>query len=150
VECTVNGLGERAGNCSLEEFVMALKVRGDAYDRLWTGINTRELYTRQSAVSQMTGMVVQRNKAIVGANAFAHEAGIHLGRDSEGTLDLRNHAARGCRHFRVRPGAGKHSGRHALMTHRRAWASGCPNNRKRTFTPVQGAGGQEEGHYTTT
>ena len=76
VECTVNGLGERAGNCSLEELVMALRVRGDFY-RVRTGIQTRELYPSSRLVSKLTGVAVQRNKAIVGANAFAHEAGIH-------------------------------------------------------------------------
>lgn len=76
VECTVNGLGERAGNCSLEELVMALRVRGDFY-RLRTGVQTREIYPSSRLVSKLTGVSVQRNKAIVGANAFAHEAGIH-------------------------------------------------------------------------
>jgi len=76
VECTINGLGERAGNCSLEEIAMALKVRGDHYG-VQTQINTQELYPTSRLVSQLTGMLVQRNKAIVGANAFAHESGIH-------------------------------------------------------------------------
>ncbi len=117
VECTINGLGERAGNCSLEEFVMALKVRGDAYNRLWTGIRTPELYRASRLVSQMTGMVVQRNKAIVGANAFAHESGIH----QDGMLKERS------TYEIMRPEdvglsgsdlvLGKHSGRHALFTH---------------------------------
>ncbi|MDV7390618.1 2-isopropylmalate synthase, partial [Arthrospira platensis SPKY1] len=77
IECTINGLGERAGNCSLEEVVMGLRVRGDAFGGLWTAVKTRELYRTSRLVSQMSGMVVQRNKAIVGSNAFAHEAGIH-------------------------------------------------------------------------
>ncbi|MCB1101934.1 MAG: 2-isopropylmalate synthase, partial [Kiritimatiellae bacterium] len=76
VECTINGIGERAGNCSLEEVVMAMRTRGDAY-QVFTGINTREIIRSSRLVSRMTGMVVQRNKAIVGANAFAHESGIH-------------------------------------------------------------------------
>ncbi len=76
VECTINGIGERAGNCSLEELVMALKVRKDAYG-LDTRIRTKELFPASRLVSQLTGMMVQRNKAIVGANAFAHESGIH-------------------------------------------------------------------------
>ena len=76
VECTINGLGERAGNCSLEELVMALKTRVDAL-QVWTAINTKELYRTSRMVSQLAGMVVQRNKAVVGANAFAHEAGVH-------------------------------------------------------------------------
>ncbi len=76
VECTINGLGERAGNCSLEEFVMALKVRNDHY-KLRTNINTKRLFPVSRLVSTLTGISVQRNKAIVGENAFAHEAGIH-------------------------------------------------------------------------
>jgi 2-isopropylmalate synthase len=76
VECTINGLGERAGNASLEEIIMNLVVRKDYYG-LDTGINTEEIFRTSRLVSQITGMKVQRNKAIVGGNAFAHEAGIH-------------------------------------------------------------------------
>jgi 2-isopropylmalate synthase len=76
VECTVNGIGERAGNAALEEIVMALKVRADLFDAD-TGINTREITKTSRMVSSVTGFVVQPNKAVVGANAFAHEAGIH-------------------------------------------------------------------------
>lgn len=76
VECTINGLGERAGNAALEEIVMALRTRGDYY-KLNTGINTKKLCNISRLVSSITGMTVQRNKAIVGQNAFAHEAGIH-------------------------------------------------------------------------
>ena len=76
IECTINGLGERAGNCSLEEVVMALRTRSDYY-QLATGINTPRLVPTSRLVSNITGMLVQRNKAIVGRNAFAHEAGIH-------------------------------------------------------------------------
>lgn len=76
VECTINGIGERAGNCSLEEIVMAIRTRGD-YFNLETAINTQRLYPISRLVSRITGLAVQRNKAIVGQNAFAHEAGIH-------------------------------------------------------------------------
>ena len=76
VECTVNGIGERAGNCSLEEVVMALKTREDYYG-VETGINTKCLYYASQLLSRITGLAVQRNKAVVGANAFAHEAGVH-------------------------------------------------------------------------
>ncbi|MGI5816991.1 MAG: 2-isopropylmalate synthase [Armatimonadota bacterium] len=76
VECTVNGIGERAGNASLEEIVMALRTRGDEFDAD-TNINTQEIMNTSRMVSTLTGFVVQPNKAIVGANAFAHEAGIH-------------------------------------------------------------------------
>jgi 2-isopropylmalate synthase len=77
VECTMNGLGERAGNASLEEIVMAIKTRNDVFKGLYTNVNTREIYKTSRLVSKLTGMVVQPNKAIVGANAFAHESGIH-------------------------------------------------------------------------
>jgi 2-isopropylmalate synthase len=76
VECTINGIGERAGNCSLEEVVMALRTRNDRYG-LQTGIDTTKLYPASRVVSAVTGSRVQPNKAIVGRNAFAHEAGIH-------------------------------------------------------------------------
>ena len=117
VECTINGLGERAGNCSLEEFVMGIRTRADAYNGVWTGVNTKELYRASRLVSQLTGMVVQRNKAIVGANAFAHESGIH----QDGILKERT------TYEIMKPEdvgisgtelvLGKHSGRHALVTH---------------------------------
>jgi 2-isopropylmalate synthase len=77
IECTINGIGERAGNASLEEVVMALKTRHDAFGGYSTGIDTRQIYPASRLVSHLTGMIVQRNKAIVGDNAFAHESGIH-------------------------------------------------------------------------
>ena len=76
VECTINGIGERAGNCSLEEIVMALRTRNDYY-HFQTGIVTKKLVPTSRLVSSITGLEVQRNKAIVGRNAFAHESGIH-------------------------------------------------------------------------
>jgi 2-isopropylmalate synthase len=76
VECTINGIGERAGNASLEEIVMMLHVRKD-YFGLETGVRTEEIYRSSRLLSRITGVRVQPNKAIVGANAFAHEAGIH-------------------------------------------------------------------------
>jgi 2-isopropylmalate synthase len=76
VECTINGLGERAGNCSLEEIVMAVKTRRDFFD-LDVGIDTTQIVSASRLVSNITGFVVQPNKAIVGANAFAHASGIH-------------------------------------------------------------------------
>ncbi|SUA36722.1 2-isopropylmalate synthase [Neisseria zoodegmatis] len=76
VECTVNGLGERAGNASIEEIVMALKVRHDVFG-LETGIDTTQIVPASKLVSTVTGYPVQPNKAVVGANAFAHESGIH-------------------------------------------------------------------------
>ncbi len=114
VECCVNGLGERAGNASLEEIVMALKVRRDFW-KVTTGINTRQIYKTSRLVSHLTGIPVQRNKAIVGENAFAHEAGIH----QDGILKERS------TYEIMRPRdvgvpksllvLGKHSGRHAFQ-----------------------------------
>jgi 2-isopropylmalate synthase len=85
VECTINGLGERAGNCSLEEIVMALKTRRD-YFGLDVGVDTRHILAASRMVSQTTGFVVQPNKAVVGANAFAHASGIH----QDGVLKARD------------------------------------------------------------
>ena len=76
VECTLNGIGERAGNASLEEIVMSIRTRQD-FLKVATGINTKRIYPASRLVSSVTGLAVQRNKAIVGDNAFAHEAGIH-------------------------------------------------------------------------
>jgi 2-isopropylmalate synthase len=113
VECTINGIGERAGNCSLEEVVMALKTR-EAYFRLHTGIDTTRLYPTSRLVSSITGMPIPRNKAVIGENAFAHESGIH----QHGML--RHHST----YEIMRPQdvglsrthlvLGKHSGRHAF------------------------------------
>jgi 2-isopropylmalate synthase len=77
MECTVNGLGERAGNAALEEIVMALHVRNDIFGNVETGINTREIYPTSRLISSITGIEPQPNKAVVGKNAFAHESGIH-------------------------------------------------------------------------
>lgn len=85
IECTINGLGERAGNCSLEEVVMAIKTRQD-YFNLNVGIDTQHIVAASRMVSQITGFVVQPNKAIVGANAFAHASGIH----QDGVLKARD------------------------------------------------------------
>ena len=76
VECTINGIGERAGNASLEEIVMTIKTRSDFFN-LGTGIDTKQIYKTSRLVSELTGFLVQPNKAIVGANAFSHESGIH-------------------------------------------------------------------------
>ncbi len=85
IECTINGLGERAGNCSLEEIVMAVKTRRD-YFGLELGIDTKHIVAASKMVSQTTGFVVQPNKAVVGANAFAHASGIH----QDGVLKARD------------------------------------------------------------
>ena len=113
VECTINGLGERAGNCSLEEFVMALKVRSDHYN-LKTRINTTRIFPTSRLVSSLTGISVQRNKAIVGENAFAHEAGIHQhGVMAEAsTYEIMRPEDVGITSNKLV--LGKHSGRHAF------------------------------------
>jgi len=115
IECTINGLGERAGNAALEEIVMAIKVRRDLFEGIDTRINTKEIYPTSRLVASVTGIEPQPNKAIVGRNAFAHESGIHqdgvlkhketyeimraedIGLDVKDTIVL-----------------GKHSGRHAF------------------------------------
>ncbi len=113
VECTVNGLGERAGNCSLEEVVMAMRTRRDIY-KVRTRINTRRIFPISRLVASLTGIHVQRNKAIVGENAFAHEAGIHqhgmLAHRS--TYEIMDPRDVGIPESRLV--LGKHSGRHAL------------------------------------
>ena len=116
VECTVNGIGERAGNCSLEEVVMAIRTRQDALG-VWTGINAKELFRASRMVSQLTGMVVQRNKAIVGANAFAHEAGIHQDGilKERTTYEIMHPQDVGISGTELV--LGKHSGRHAFRSH---------------------------------
>ncbi len=77
VECTINGLGERAGNAAMEEIVMTLKTRNDIFQGYSTNINTKEIFTASQMVANITGIIPQPNKAIVGKNAFAHESGIH-------------------------------------------------------------------------
>jgi 2-isopropylmalate synthase len=77
VECTVNGIGERAGNAAMEEIVMAIKTRADFFGGFTCGVNAREIVKSSRLVSRMSGLVVQRSKAIVGENAFAHSSGIH-------------------------------------------------------------------------
>jgi len=113
VECAVNGIGERAGNASLEEVVMAIRTRGEYFD-CHTGVETREIARTSRLVSSLTGYTIQRNKAIVGRNAFAHESGIHqAGVLSEAsTFEIMTPADVGLTDNDIV--LGKHSGRHAL------------------------------------
>ena len=113
VECTINGIGERAGNAALEEIVMALKTRHD-YFGLTTNIKTDRLYPVSRMVSTITGMAVQRNKAIVGRNAFAHESGIHQDGmlKNRSTYEIMTPEEVGVPKTDLV--LGKHSGRHAL------------------------------------
>ncbi len=113
VECTINGIGERAGNCSLEEIVMVMKTRKDRYP-FTTGIHTEHLYATSQLLSSIISFGPQPNKAIVGRNAFAHEAGIH----QDGYLkEKTTYEIIDPRSVGVPEGKlvlGKHSGRHAL------------------------------------
>ena len=113
VECAVNGIGERAGNCSLEEIAMLIKVRGDVHG-LETGINTRELARTSRLVSRLTGYAVPPNKAVVGRNAFAHESGIHQDGvlKERSTFEIMDATEVGFDSNQIV--LGKHSGRHAL------------------------------------
>jgi len=113
VECTINGIGERAGNCSLEEVVMAMRVRQDRYP-FYTAINTRELYPASQLLSSLITFGPQPNKAIVGENAFAHEAGIHQDGylKERTTYEIMDPRSVGVPESRLV--LGKHSGRHAL------------------------------------
>jgi 2-isopropylmalate synthase len=113
VECAINGIGERAGNASLEEFVMLLHTRESSV-RLWTGVNTREIARTSRLVSRLTGYAVQPNKAIVGRNAFAHEAGIHQDGvlKERTTYEIMDATTIGLDTNSIV--LGKHSGRHAL------------------------------------
>ena len=115
-EVTLNGIGERAGNTSLEEVVMALKTRPNFFP-MHTGINTKKIYQTSRLVSMITGIMVQPNKAIVGANAFAHEAGIHQDGVLKNpmTYEIMKPETIGLSTNRLI--LGKHSGRHALRTH---------------------------------
>ena len=113
VECTINGIGERAGNAALEEIVMAIRVRGDRLPYA-THVNTREIFASSQLLTALTGERVQSNKAIVGRNAFAHEAGIH----QDGMLkDRRTYEIMRPEEVGVTATLvlGKHSGRHAVQ-----------------------------------
>ncbi|MGA1874236.1 MAG: 2-isopropylmalate synthase [bacterium] len=113
IECTINGLGERAGNAALEELVMAIKTRKDLFG-VDTGICTEEITKTSRMVSHLTGLVVQRNKAIVGENAFAHEAGIHQDGflKEKTTYEIMTPESVGLKESKLV--LGKHSGRHAF------------------------------------
>ncbi|MDD5644733.1 MAG: 2-isopropylmalate synthase [bacterium] len=113
VECTINGIGERAGNCSLEEVVMGIKTRRDIF-KCATGVSTTEIMKTSRLVTRVTGIIVQPNKAIVGDNAFAHEAGIH----QDGVLkERKTYEIMSPQDVGVEKSKlvlGKHSGRHAF------------------------------------
>jgi len=114
VECTVNGIGERAGNASMEEIVMAVRTRRDSFPHVTAAINTQEIYKTSRLVSKLTGFVVAPNKAIVGNNAFRHESGIH----QDGVMKKRSTyeiiAPEDVGFTGTSLVLGKHSGRHAF------------------------------------
>ncbi|MCK4912382.1 MAG: 2-isopropylmalate synthase [Candidatus Omnitrophica bacterium] len=114
VHCTINGIGERAGNASLEEIVMALNTRKDAFKNLKMGIETKEIARTSRLVSSLTGFIIPPNKAIVGKNAFAHESGIHQDAilKKRSTYEIMNPKDVGIDKSQIV--LGKHSGRHAL------------------------------------
>ena len=114
VECTINGLGERAGNASLEEIVMAIRTRNDIFKEVFTGVNAKALYKTSRLVSKLTGMLVQPNKAIVGANAFAHESGIHQDGVLKERITYEIMRPEDVGFGETRIVLGKHSGRHAF------------------------------------
>jgi 2-isopropylmalate synthase len=116
VECTINGIGERAGNAAMEEIVMALKVRKDFFGGLYTNINTKELYKTSRLLCRITGSFVPPNKAVVGDNAFAHESGIHQHGVLSNPLTYEIMSPEDVGFPSTRIVLGKHSGRHALKS----------------------------------
>ena len=115
IECTINGLGERAGNAAMEEVVMAIHTRPDFFANVKTNIKTTEILRVSRLVSQLTGFVVQPNKAIVGANAFAHESGIHVDGilKERTTYEIMTPESIGLTASRMV--LGRHSGRHGFV-----------------------------------
>ncbi len=113
IECTINGIGERAGNCSMEEVVMALKTRREFFNA-GTNINTKEIVRTSKLITRITGIPVQPNKAIVGSNAFAHEAGIHQDGLLKEKLTYEIMKPEDIGLHKTELVLGKHSGRHAF------------------------------------
>ncbi len=114
VEVTINGLGERAGNTAMEEVVMALRTRPDVFGNVSTRINTQEFLAASRLVSRLTGIPVQPNKAVVGANAFSHEAGIHQDGMLKNRLTYEIMTPQSVGWSDTKLVLGKHSGRHGL------------------------------------
>ena len=147
VECAINGIGERAGNASLEEIVMLLHVREAAHG-LWTrGRHHARSPAPAGWSRRMTGYQVQPNKAIVGRNAFAHESGIHQDGvlKERTTYEIMDATTIGLEQNQIV--LGKHSGRHALRNALRSSASRSTGGAEHRLQALQGAGGQEEGGH---
>ncbi len=115
VECTVNGIGERAGNAAVEEVVMAIKTRSEALGNVYTDVNTEEIYPSSRLLSTVVGVPVQPNKAIVGENAFAHEAGIHQDGVLKKAITYEIMTPQSIGRPSNELVLGKHSGRHAFQ-----------------------------------
>ncbi|MCY3695287.1 MAG: 2-isopropylmalate synthase [Chloroflexi bacterium] len=126
VECTINGVGERAGNASLEEIVMALRTRSDFY-AADTAIDAREFYRTSRLVSNLMGMPVPPNKAIVGANAFAHSSGLHQDGMLKNSVNYEIMRPEDVGHHSSRIVLGKFSGRHAFRNHLRMMGVDIPD-----------------------
>ncbi|MFA5931688.1 MAG: 2-isopropylmalate synthase [archaeon] len=141
VECTVNGIGERAGNAALEEIVMAIKTRGDYY-KCYSEIDITQIIPSSKMVSQYTKIFVQKNKAIVGANAFAHEAGIHQHGmiANPSCYEVVNASLVGAETKLV---LGRHSGKHAIIEFMKT--SGIPVNEENISKAVEVVKNTEKG-----
>lgn len=114
VHCTINGIGERAGNASLEEIIMAIKTRKDVFSNFYTQINTKNIFHISRLVSSLTGFIIPPNKAVVGRNAFRHEAGIHQDAVLKKRITYEIMDPRDVGIEESQLVLGKHSGRHAL------------------------------------
>jgi 2-isopropylmalate synthase len=132
-EVTINGIGERAGNTSLEEVAMALHTRNN-YLNLTSNINTEHISATSKLVSMITGIMVQPNKAIVGANAFAHEAGIHQDGMLKNPMTYEIMRPEDHRPERQQTCLGKHSGRHALRERLKDMGMSCPKKSSKLFS----------------
>ena len=141
VECTINGIGERAGNAAMEEIVMAIRTRPDTYTDIEVDIRTEELAKSSRIVSRLTGYPVQYNKAVVGRNAFAHEAGIHQHGvlNERTTYEIMDPAAVGQGESQLV--LGKHSGRAAFrdalqkLGHCLLYTSPSPRDKRQSRMP---------------
>jgi len=129
IECTVNGIGERAGNCSIEEVIMGMKVRPDIFDDVEIGVNSQEIYRSSKLLTSITGVEVQPNKAIVGKNAFAHEAGIHQDGMLKNRMTYEIMTPESVGYPENSLVLGKHSGRHAFIDRLKALGLDVPEDK---------------------
>jgi 2-isopropylmalate synthase len=144
VECTINGIGERAGNAAMEEIAVALAVRPDRY-KTGTRLRLQELYATSRLLSEITGVSVPPNKAVVGANAFAHEAGIHQDGILKNPLTYQVISAGSRRSSGEITGAGEaFRPQRAARTAGGAWSDHIRRGASRMLSPGHGAGGREE------